>query len=406
MKRLIVLVTLAWGMALVLPTARAGFILPEGQRSVRIPIEVRHNVVLLPIRINGAMELNFILDTGVRASILTEPLLINFLSFDSLKTVKVRGLGGGDAIDAQLARNVHMELPGGIVGHNVNLLVMPEGLVSYSSMFGKPVYGIIGYELFGRFGVEIDYQHEYVRIWDPFRMRKFRRWERLPIDIRKGKPYVEATLIDQHGTPHLEEWLIDTGASMAISLFDDELKAPDPFIHSFLGKGLSGNVYGKLSRLPALRIGPYELEDVITGFPEIEALGVTADQLDWYGNIGAEVISRFRIVFDYPHQQIIFKKTWGFKQPFEYNRSGLELISLGSDYSTFVISYVRPQSPAAKVGLRVNDEIISLDGNATEGLSIDEIYGTLTPRREKTIVIKVRRGDQILKKRLELISEI
>jgi hypothetical protein len=405
MKRFTVLLSLALVCATFAPLAQAGFILPEGTRSVRIPIEVRHNVVLLPIRVNGAMELNFILDTGVRTTILTEPLLLNFLTFDSLNTVKVRGLGDGEAIDAQLARNVFMELPGGIEGHGINLLVLPEGLVSYSHMFGKPVYGIIGYELFGRFGVEINYLQEYIQIWDPFDMRKFRRWERHPIEIKQGKPYIEATLIDQHGDSHVEEWLIDTGASMAISLFDDELNVPDPSIDSFLGKGLSGNVYGKLSRIPALRIGPYELEEVIAGFPEVEALGLSPEQLDWYGNIGAEVISRFRIVFDYPHRQIIFKKTWGFKRPFEYNLSGLELITMGTHYNTFVISYVRPESPAAKVGLKVNDEIISINGNAAQSLGIEDIYDHLT-RHEKTIFIKIKRGSQILSKRLRLISEL
>lgn len=387
-------------------TLRAGFILPEGARSVSIPVEIRHNVVLLPIRVNGTMELNFILDTGVRTTILTEPLLVNFLQFDSIRKVTVRGLGEGDPIEADMARNVQMELPGGVVGHNLNLLVLPEGLVSYSNMFGKPVYGIIGYELFGRFGVEINYQQEFVRLWNPFEMRKFRRWERLPIQVRKGKPYVQATLTDQNGLPHEEDWLLDTGASMALSLFDEELNIPAPSIESFLGKGLSGNVYGHLSRMPAFQLGPYKLEGIITGFPDIDALGIQAEELGWYGNIGAEVISRFRIVFDYPHRQIIFRKTWGYRRPFEYNVSGLELITMGTHYNTFVISYVRPESPAAKVGIQVNDEIVSVNGNPVEDLSIEDIYGRFHQRRGKTVVIKVRRGNRVFDKRIKLISEI
>jgi hypothetical protein len=406
MKRLFARTLLALLLALVPLALQAGFTLPEGRRSVRIPIEVRHNVVLIPVKINGTMELNFILDTGVRTTILTEPLLVNFLEFDTLNTVTVRGLGEGDAIEAQLARNVRLDLPNGITGKHINLLVLPEGLVSYSNMFGKPVYGIMGYELFGRFAVEINYQHEYITVWNPFAMRPFRSWERHPIRLQGGKPYVQATLTDQHGNTHEEEWLIDTGASMALSLFDDQLNVPDPSIDAFLGKGLSGNVYGKLSRLPRLTIGSFELEDIVTGFPDLSSLGIRANQIGWYGNIGAEVISRFRIVFDYPHRQVLLKKTMGFRRPFEYNRSGLELITLGTQYDTFVISYVRPDSPAAKVGLQVDDEIISLNGNSTNGLTIEDLYGSLSQHHGKTIVVKIKRGEQVLKKRFELHSEI
>jgi len=384
-----------------------GFVFTQNQRSVKIPIEVRHNVVLIPLRINGSFEMHFILDTGVRTSILTEPMLARFLSIDSLRKVKVKGLGIGEPIDANLAQGVSMSLPGGVEGRGINLLVLPHGMVSYSQMFGKKVYGIIGYELFRQFAIEINYQQKYIRLWDPFKLKvRGKKWESLPIDIRHGKPYVDAKLRNSDGVEHVENWLIDTGASMAISLFDDEVPIPSPYIEAFLGQGLSGNVYGKLARSPSFEIGSFQLDKVITGFPIPEALGGTEQNIDWYGNIGAEVISRFRVIFDYTHEKVWLRKSSDFEDPFEYNLSGLELLSEGQDFSTFVISYVRPESPAAKVGIQVDDEIISLNGSSVNGLSIEDLYGGLSKRRGKVISIKIKRGDEVFRKKFRLIAEI
>lgn len=383
-----------------------GFFFTHSNRSVRVEVKVRHNVVLIPVRINGSFEMNFILDTGVRTTILTEPLLANFLNLDSLRTIKVRGLGEREPMDAHLASSVSMTLPGGIEGRNLNLLILPEGMVSYSEMFGKPVHGIIGHDLFERFAIEINYQREFVRFWDPFRLPNMKRWESLPIVLRRGKPYVEATLIDSEGTEITENWLMDTGASMAISLFEDDLNLPQPHIDAFLGQGLSGNVYGKLGRCDALRLGSFEMEGVIAGYPEPEALGLSQTGEVWYGNIGAQVISRFRVLFDYPHRRVYIRKTSELNREFDYNVSGLEFLSQGTDYDTYIISYVRPDSPAEDAGLRVNDEILGLNGLPVLGRPIDELYGSLSRREGRAISLKIRRGDEVLRKRFVLISEI
>ncbi len=408
MKRLAPLLILLLGWSSVAWGKTQGFIFTHNRRSVRIPVEVRHNVVLISLSINGSFELNFILDTGIRTTLLTEPLLANILSLDSMRTIKVRGLGEGEPLDAKLAQDVSISLPGGVEGRGLNMLVLPQGLVSYSQMFGKPVYGIIGYELFHQFAVEINYRRKYVRLWDPFRLpNRLERWEVMPITLKRGKPYIEASLVDQDGQHWKNQWLIDTGASMAISLFEDDIDLPQPSIEAFLGAGLSGNVYGKLGRSDTFQIGPFVMEDVITGFPNPEALSLdTQSEEAWYGNIGAEVISRFRVFFDYPHRRVYLKGTKDLDREFEYNVSGLELLSLGRNFDVFIISYVRPNSPAARAGLQVNDELIGLNGLALDGLGIEEVYGSISRRVGKMLYLKVKRGDKVLKKKFRLVSEL
>lgn len=407
MKRSAALVLLL--LTLVLPfQAKAGFTFKEDTKWVKIPVEVINNIVLLPVRVNGSFEMNFILDTGVRTTILTEPMVTSFLAFDSVENVRVRGLGEGTAIDAVLARNTSMSLPG-VIGKGINLIVLPQGVISYSEMFGKPVFGIIGYEIFGQFVVEINYQQEYIKLYDPFKFKPRGRYKRNMelIDIQKGKPYVQATLTNHQGEQVQSEWLIDTGASQAVALFDNDLQAPEKNIETFLGKGLSGDVFGKLGRVQSFQLGKYVFEDVIAGFPDPGSISILRnEQVSWYGNLGAEIISRFNVIFDYPRGRMYLKKNNKFKKPFSYNISGIEVMAKGNRFQNFYISYVRPDSPAAEAGVQINDQIVALNGLSITHLDIGDMYLSLNRKEGKKISLKIRRGDTTIKKRFELISEL
>lgn len=385
----------------------AGFYLIGDVKRVRIPVEVQNNVILLPVRINGSFEMNFILDTGVKSTILTEPVILPWLDVDTLKDINVRGLGKGEIIKASLARDISMSLPG-VEGSGLNLVVMPDGLISYSGMFGKPVYGIIGYDLFGQFTIEINYQQEYIVLHNPFKFKgkKGGRWQTIPLDIRKSKPYIQATLKDHTGKSIEETWLLDTGASMAISLFQDNVDIPEKSINSFLGKGLSGEVHGYLGRNPAFTIGRFTLDDIITGYPDEESLAMFPESMDWYGNIGSDVLSRFKIIFDYLHEKVYLRKNGTFNNAFDYNNAGLEFISLGADYDNFLVTYVRPDSPADKAGIQKNDLVLTLNGTTVKNMDIEELYGGLIKKKGKLVRMKVQRNGEVIKTEFMLEEEI
>ena len=400
-----VFLVLSYGLLAGQTFRRPGFHLPQHTRSLKIPVDIQHNVILIPVQINGSFEMNFILDTGVKSTILTEPFLSQFLHLDSLVTVKVRGLGEGNAIDASLAKNVTLGIPG-LQAVGMQILVLPDGVISYSGMFGRPVYGIIGYDIFSEFVVEINYARKYITLYDPFSYKVKPKFEELPIVLRGGKPYINASLTDFRGKKITSQWLIDTGSSNAIALYDRSLPVPEPSIPAFLGKGLSGSVYGRMARANEFQLGSFVFQEVIAGYPDPSSLNmIEADSL-WYGNIGSEVLSRFQVIFDYYRNRIYLRRIAGFNQPFEYNVSGLEITTEGDNFNKFIIAYVRPKSPASLADVRVGDEILSLNGFDVGSMDITTVYGTLLKRNGKIMVIRVRRGDSVFKKKFVLVPEI
>jgi len=199
---------------------------------------------------------------------------------------------------------------------------------------------------------------------------------------------------------------MDTGASMAISLFRSELDIPQKNVQAFLGKGLTGEVHGHLGRNPSFSLGRYMLKEIVTGYPDDSSLSMFPEEMDWYGNIGSDVMSRFRVIFDYFNKVVYLKKNSDFPKPFEYNNCGLEIITLGTEYDNFLITYVRPDSPAAKAGVQKNDMLMSVNGVPVSGMEIDQIYGDLIKKEGKAVRLKIKRGKKIIRTRFVLVEEI
>jgi hypothetical protein len=57
-----------------------GFSLANGQRRVQIPFEIYNNLIVVPVVLNDALPLKFILDTGVRTAILTQKTFTDILN--------------------------------------------------------------------------------------------------------------------------------------------------------------------------------------------------------------------------------------------------------------------------------------------------------------------------------------
>ncbi len=377
----------------------------EGKKSVRIPFKSYHNLILVPVRINNSFEMNFILDTGVNTTILTEPAIAELLGFQHTRNIRVAGLGKNGVIDAKVASNLTISLPG-TMGKGMSLVVLPKDVLSFSEMFGQPVFGIIGYDVFSQFVVEINYQHSYLKLHKPSTYQYKGKGLEMPIVIENTKPYIMTHITEENGEQKPLKLLIDLGATNAISLWYKDKKIPSKHIDTYLGSGLSGNIFGKLGRLKGFELGDFNFKDVITAYPNLESSNVTLSGKLWHGNIGAEILKRFHIVFDYRKERIILRKNNAYKKPFYYNLSGLEILAVGQGFRKYKISYVRKNSPADKAGIQVGDEIMGINGVNTYTADIGILYYYLNRKPGKKVRLKLKRGTEKLKKSFKLKSEI
>jgi hypothetical protein len=382
-----------------------GFSFTRNRRSISMPIKVRNNLAVVPLYINDRGPFYFIIDTGVRTTILTEPILAHLLDLDMQESIYVYGLGGDGIVQALLARNVDIRMHG-LRGKNMNMIVIPEDILVFSEIFGFPVYGVIGYDLFKNFPIEVNYSNERMRIFRDTNYRISRRSHQIPFELVNDKPYVSATIVGEDGDLLTTNLLLDLGASHPLYLNRSHIHLSDRTIHSFIGKGISGNLMGDIGRAEKIRIGDIEIEKPIVFYPEREFLVFNELEIDWQGLIGGAIIKRFNVIIDYPSEKLILRPGGDFSEPFTTNLSGLEVIASGPQLNRFKIHYVRPGSVAYEAGIQSGDYIMQINDMRHNELNLDKILDVINLREGHYVSMLVNRDGILLRKHFRLREDL
>lgn len=410
------------------------FVLPSDKKSEVIKFRLAGNLVLVPVNVNGA-KLSFILDSGVNY-----PILFNLTKNDSLEIKNVskiilKGLGGDLPVNAYRSTGNDFKI-GNVENRNQHLYVVIDEKINFSPKLGFPVHGIIGYEFFSDFIVDVNYVQRKVKIYRPegYKHPKCRKCETFDLELISNKPFINA-LVELEGEKASPiKLLIDSGSSDALWLISNEkknLKIPKKNFKDFLGFGISGSVYGQRARADRFILGGHILNDVKVAFPDSTSLQYVYNKNERDGSIGGEILKRFRVIFDYAGKKITLKPSANFKKPFGFNMSGIQLeyngsrivreletinniartedkdafgnvkILTGDRYRfsfrpAYEIAEIRNGSPAALAGLQKSDIVLAVNGRSIDEYSLEEVVEMIDPKPDKTIRVKVQRGLQEL----------
>lgn len=383
-------------------TPSAGFLFDnEKKKTVSIKFKQISNLIIVPVSINGSDTMNFILDTGVRDPIITELTLVEELNLNYMKSIELRGLGNEVTTQAYQSGDNTITLPGLRAEHQKINVVLDENF-QISQILGMPVHGLIGFNLFKHYIIEVDYDNEEIVLTKPqFFEYKPRKYDVvMPITFVRSKPVISAEIAQSNGSVIPVKLLIDTGASDAIWLSpqsDSLIEIPEQNIFSFLGSGLGGDLYGYKGRINDLWLAGMNLPLPIVSYPESEYINnvVLAEQR--HGSIGGEVLRRFTVTFDYFNSRLILRPNTNFKDKFYYNMSGLEIINPVPGVPVYTINNIIENSPAWNAGIRESDQVISVNHRNHTDLSLNDINLTLRQKQDKKINMTVLRNGERIK---------
>ncbi|UII22551.1 aspartyl protease family protein [Fulvivirga ligni] len=388
-----------------------GFSISDNKKKVEIPFDIYNNLIVVPVVLNDKLPLKFIIDTGVRTSILTEKSFGDIINLSYSRKYTISGLGGENLIDAYVTNNVSLTLPG-VKGRGHALLVLAEDYLELRNYLGTDVHGILGYELFSRFIVDIDYDRKIMTLTSPDYFKKGKKFQEIPMNIVDTKPYINATVVFDDKTKKDVRLMVDSGASHGLRLEPDSAKnilPPEKSIDAILGRGLGGVMGGKIGRIDMFQLAENICwENVITSFPEdhdfLDSLKTVGLQRD--GSIGGEILTRFKVIFNFPHEKLYLKPSKGFKNRFTYNLSGLTIKAKGSKLDVFEVIEVRKGSSGALAGIKEGDQIIKVNGTSSKVLHLNNINAALNYREGKKIRLVIQRDNEKLTVKFRLHSII
>jgi hypothetical protein len=387
-----------------------GFNLPDGIDKIKIPIELHNNLITIPVVINQQLPLKFILDTGVRTAILTEKSYSDILGLPYSRQLSIASPGGEHLLTAYIANDISIYIPPGVMGRGHALLVLEKDYLELRNFLGAEVHGVLGYELFSRFVVLINYQERYIELIDPAKFKAKRKYQTLPIDVQDTKPFL-STSVTFSGKKKDVKLLVDTGASHSLILdpySDPEIIVPEKNIAAVIGRALGGEITGRIGRIEELSLGKYKLHRAIANYPDPNSYVDTlkASTVLRNGSLGGEVLNRFTVIFNYAAEKMYLKKNGSYKKPFQTNKSGISLKAKGAKLRTFEIIEVRENSPAEEVGILTGDLLVSVNGRPAGVFELNELTGELSSKPGRKLSLELNRNGQIVRKTIILREEI
>jgi hypothetical protein len=326
-----------------------------------VPFELRGDYALLQVRVNG-VPATLILDSGSGALVL-DSAFARIAGVEMSRFIHAKAEGSTTtSVEIGNARELRVG-----AATLVGVRVASVDFHDVRAKMGRDIQGAIGYDLFKRFVVVVDYEARTMTLEEPATFNYGGTGVVLPLTFAHDVPVVAATIMTRTKGSIPARLHLDLGsAAYALRLSNkfvtrhgiekDTTTVTGPF-----GTGVGGAVEGLLLRLPQLRIGSLTVNRPSTAISRSTdgALGINAAT---DGTIGGPILRRARLILDYSRARAIFEPRSGFELADSVDASGLSLGSTDGDLGGVRVSYVVADGAGARAGVRVGDELKSVDG--------------------------------------------
>ncbi len=375
---------------------------PQANFGRNIPIELTANKPYARVQVNGRGPYWFLLDSGASFNVLDKDRA-TALGISASGRRQESGAGEG-TLTSGVANGVTLALSGlSIPSREIRVLAVNAAI---SQAEGRIVDGLLGYDLFKQFVVEIDYWKGIVNLYEPRSYAYSGDGERIPLRVLREHALVTATLILSDGRRVPGDFIVDTGWRSALTLNGPFSKVQriwaslDKTIDAATGMGLGGPTKDTLGRINSLKLGRYLMSHPVTGLSKAQA-GVSSED-GFAGIIGAEVLRRFKVVFDYSRKQMILEPNANFSEPYEFDMSGMFVMTDAERFDLIQVREVLQASPAFDAGIRPGDVIAAVDDRPAAQLGLDRVRRMFKEREGKEYLLRVRRGDRSLQFKIQL----
>ncbi|HSG26922.1 MAG TPA: hypothetical protein VLA34_00480 [Candidatus Krumholzibacterium sp.] len=274
-----------------------------------IPFEEVRGKTHVTVRIGGVEIPDILLDTGFAFDglMVYNPDYQDSLDLAGAVEVQIGGAGSGDASKAMMIDGGEFVLGG--VRMTGQRIIMLRG----DHYRGFPSNGIIGYSIFGHYAAELDFDRKVIVLHDPAGPGPGEGWAAVPIYFKENNiPWVDAAVVIEDEPPVTLSMYIDYAMGTPVLLLEKpgmKFSVPDGTTEEFLGRGLSGDIYGRTGRIAKLIIGPYELRDVTASFADEK---VRSKQPGADAILGVRSLRRFNLIFDYAGKKLYIRPNGNF----------------------------------------------------------------------------------------------
>jgi hypothetical protein len=273
----------------------------EPQWPVVLPMTLEKNLPLVRIGVNGVGMLTFILDSAADGCVLDGECAAA-LGLKPAETGWSSGSGGMQQVG--ILRSLRLDVGG------VLIPVAIASTVNMKELLFQQAQGVLGFPLFGRYVVEIDYPGSRVRIFRPESYRPPHGAQVVPMRMTTG-PVVQGSVRVRGRAPIEADMQLDTGSAHVVTFctpFADRHRLLDAADEVAAGRtrGIGGDSPDMTGRIEEVRIGRFAVEKPLVRFSR-QTTGSFGSEQHYSANIGGGFMKHCRVTFDIPHSRLVLQ---------------------------------------------------------------------------------------------------
>ena len=343
-------------------SAQEEFITPSKKLTKFKFIQLTGGVILLQGKFDTFKDtLNFVLDTGSGGISLDSSIALYLGVKPEPSNRLIRGIAG--VRNVSFLNNKKLHLPG-LTIDSLNFHVSNYDILT--AVYGERIDGIIGYSVFSRYIVKINYDSTNIEFWTKGAI-KYPRGGHLLRPAINSLPVHSARAKDENIIE--TRFLIDLGAGLNV-LFsrdfirDSSLLRKNRKLYVKEAEGLGGKVDMHLTVMKEFKLGPYKFRNVpinvfdddynVTSYPHLGGL------------IGNDLLRRFNVIINYDQKEMHLQPNSHYYDAFDYAYTGLELYLIDG---RIVVGDVAAGSPAEQAGLLEGDMVVAINKNFSNNIS-------------------------------------
>ena len=368
--------------------AQEEFIEPPSRELTTIPfIQLTGGIIILQAKLDDFPDtLNFVLDTG-SSGISLDSSTVEYFGLKTTPTEQeIRGIAGIKKVSFLYNRKLHFPR---LSIDSLNFHINDYTILT--QVYGERIDGIIGYSIFKKFILKVDYDSMKITFCTNGTIRYPRGGYLLKPTI--NQLVTQPLRIKDAKTIH-SRFLYDMGAGLCMLLsrdfVDDSLFLDSRRKHyTKEGEGLGGKIDMELTVMKEVRVGPYRFRNVPVLVFTDETNVTQYPQLG--GILGNDLLRRFNVIINYNRGDIFIISNRHYLENFDYSYSGMELYMVDGK---IIAGDVAKGSPAEQAGIKEGDEVVAVNSNFSQNLNQYKI--ALQQPDEKVKLVLRRNGELIL----------
>lgn len=284
------------------------------QASSVIPVDNSRGVSQVTVRIGDLTIPRILLDTGFAFDglMVYNPAYRDSLDLAGAFEARIPGAGTGEPAKAAVVDSASFRL-GDREMTGQRLIVLTSDTYK-----GFPSNGVIGYSIFGHYVTQFDYDRDTMILHEGEGFAPDGTWTAVPLYFKDNNiPWLDIAVVVEDEAPVPISVYIDYASRDAIELLERpgmKYGLPRKTEEAHLGRGLSGDIYGRTGRVAKVIIGGHGLLDVSAAIADAK---VRSKQDNADAVLGCGALRRFNLIFDYAGQKLYLKPNSHFDEPFE-----------------------------------------------------------------------------------------